>query len=71
MGISFAVVYAFIHMIRIEADIIRRFKRHISIYTTFIDDGICVWHGSDEDFEKFASEFNRADPPIEVAWTSL
>ena len=71
MGTFFAVVYAIIHMIRIETDIVRRFKRHISLYTRFIDDGICGWHGSDEDFEKFASEFNRADPSIEVVWTSL
>jgi hypothetical protein len=71
MGTSFAVVYAIIHMIRIETDIIKRFKSSISLYTRFIDDGCCGWHGSDEDFENFASEFSRADPSIKVIWTSL
>ena len=41
------------------------------IWSFLVPDGICGWHGSDEDFEKFASEFNRADPSIEVVWTSL
>ena len=71
MGTSFAVVYAIIHMIRIETDIIKRFKSSISLYTRFIDDGCCGWHGSDEDFENFASEFSHADPSIKVIWTSL
>jgi hypothetical protein len=71
MGTSFAVVYAIIHMIRIETEIIRRFKSNISFYTRFIDDGFCGWHGSDEDFEVFASEFSRADPSIKVIWTNL
>ena len=71
MGTSFAVVYAIIHMIRIETEIIKRFKSNISLYTRFIDDGFCGWHGSDEDFEIFASEFSRADPSIEVIWTNL
>jgi len=71
MGTCFSVVYAIIHMIYIETDIFRRFKRNISLYTRFIDDGFCAWHGSDEDFEIFAEEFNRADPSIKVTWSVL
>lgn len=71
MGTSFAVVYAIIHMIRIETDIIKRFERSISLYTRFIDDGFCGWHGSDEDFKTFASDFSCADPSIKVIWSNL
>jgi hypothetical protein len=71
MGTCFSVVYAIIHMIYIETDIFRRFKRYISLYTRFIYDGFCAWHGSDEDFEIFAEEFNRADPSIKVAGSVL
>ena len=71
LGTSFAVVYAIIHMICIETDIIKRFESSISLYTRFIDDGFCAWHGSDKDFEFFASEFNSADPSIKVIWSGL
>jgi hypothetical protein len=43
MGTSFAVVYAIIHMICIETDIIKRFESSISLYTRFIDDGFFAW----------------------------
>ncbi len=71
MGIFFAVVYAIIHMICIETDSIKRFESSISLYTRFIDDGFCAWHGSDKDFDFFASEFNSADLSIKVIWSSL
>jgi hypothetical protein len=71
MGTSFAVVYAIIHMICIETDIIKRFESSIILYTRFIEDGFCAWHGSDKDFKKIASEFNSADPSIKVIWSSL
>ena len=71
MGTCFSVVYAIIHMIYIETGIFTRFKRYISLYTRFIDDGFCAWHGSDQDFEIFAEEFNRVDPSIQVIWSGL
>ncbi len=58
------MVYAIIHMIRIETGIFKRFKRFISFYTRFIDDGVFAWHGSDQDFKLFAEEFNQSDPSI-------
>ena len=71
MGCSFIVVYATIHMIKIETPIVKKFRRNISLYKRFIDDGITGWHGSDEDFALFSAEFNEADPSIKVIWTAL
>ncbi len=71
MGCSFIVVYANIHMIRIETPIFHKFKKNISLYSRLIDDGITGWHGSDEDFALFSAAFNEADPSIKVNWTTL
>ena len=71
MGTSFAVVYAIIHMIRIETDIYKQFENSISLYTRFIDDGFCGWHGSEEEFDIFSEKFNRVDPSIKLIWTKL
>ena len=58
-------------MIKIETPIVKKFRRNISLYKRFIDDGITGWHGSDEDFALFSAEFNEADPSIKVIWTAL
>ena len=58
-------------MICIETDSVKRFESSIILYTRFIDGGFCAWHGSDKDFENFASEFNSADSSIKVSWSSL
>ena len=42
MGTSFAVVYANIHLIFVETNIIYSFPDCFSIYSRFIDDGICL-----------------------------
>jgi hypothetical protein len=59
LGIIFADVYAKIHMIRVETDAVERFRDNITLYKRFIDDGICLWHGSDSDFEMFSRSFNH------------
>jgi hypothetical protein len=71
MGCSFIVVYAIIHMIRIETPNFQKFRKNISLYERLIDDGITAWHGSDEDFALFSAAFNEADPSIKVTWTAL
>ena len=54
MGTSFAVVYANIHLFFVETNIVYSFNVCYSFYYRFIDDGICLWHGSDENFEIFS-----------------
>ena len=71
MGTCFSVVYAIIRMIYIETGIFTRLKRYISLYARFIDDEFCAWHGSDQDFEIFAEEFNRVNPSIQDIWSGL
>ena len=46
MGTSFAVVYANIHLIFVETNIIYSFSVCFSFYSRFIDDGICLWHAN-------------------------
>ena len=58
MGTSFAVVYANIHVIYVETNIVYSFNVCFSFYFRFIDDGINLWHGSDEDFQIFSEAFN-------------
>lgn len=71
MGTPFAVVYANIHMIFIEFDIVYNFKQCIQLYNRFLDDGICFWIGSDDDFETFSEALGKVDPSIRMIWTKL
>ena len=71
MGTSFAVVYANIHLICIETEIIYSFNVCFRFYFRFIDDGITLWHGSDEDFQVFSQAFNSIDPTIRFIWSNL
>ena len=50
MGTSFAVVYANIHVFSIETEIAYSFNTYYHFYFRYINDGITLWHGSDEDF---------------------
>ena len=71
MGTSFAVVYANIHLIFVETNIIYSFNVCFSFYSRFIDDGICLWHASDDDFRVFSQAFNDVDPSIRFIWSLL
>jgi hypothetical protein len=71
MGTSFAVVYANIHLFFVETNIVYSFNVCYSFYYRFIDDGICLWHGSDENFEIFSQSFNAVDPSIRFIWSKL
>ena len=71
MGTSFAVVYANIHLIFVETNIIYSFNVCFSFYFRFIDDGICLWHKSDEIFQVFSQAFNDVDPSIKFIWSLL
>ena len=71
MGTPFAVVYASIHLIFVETNIIYSYNVCFSFYFRFIDDGICLWHGSDEDFQTFSQAFNTVDPTIRFIWSQL
>jgi hypothetical protein len=74
MDTSFAVVYASIHLIFVETNIIYSFNVCYSLYSRFIDDGICLWKTSDEDFTLFtvfSQAFNDVDPSIKYIWSSL
>jgi hypothetical protein len=71
MGTSFAVVYANIHLIFVETNIIYSFPDCFRLYSRFIDDGICLWHASDEDFTVFSQAFNDVDPSIKYIWSLL
>ena len=53
MGTSFAVVYANIHLIFVETNIIYSFNACFRLYSRFIDDGNFLRHASDEDFIVF------------------
>ena len=70
-GTSFAVVYANIHLICIETEIIYSFNACFRFYFRFIDYGITRWHGSDEDFQVFFQAFNSIDPTIRFIWSKL
>ena len=71
MGTSFAVVYANIHLIFVETNIIYSFNVCFRLNSRFIDDGICLWHASDEDFIVFSRAFNDIDPSIKYIWSTL
>jgi len=71
MGTSFAVVYANSHLIFVETNIVYSFIACYSLYDRFLDDGICLWHGSDEDFQIFSQAFNTVDPSIKFIWSKL
>jgi hypothetical protein len=71
MGTSFAVVYANIHLIFVETNIVYSFNICHRFYFRFIDDGIVLWHGSDGDFVTFSGAFNSVDPLIKFNWSSL
>jgi hypothetical protein len=43
----------------------------MSFYYRFIDDGICLWHASDDDFQVFSQAFNDVDPSIKIIWSLL
>ena len=65
MVTTFAVVYANIHMIFIEWNIVYSFKQCIRLYNRFLDDGICFWVGSDADFIVFSEApeaLGKGDP---------
>ena len=62
MGTTFAVVYANIHMIFIEWSIVYNFKQCMELYNRFLDDGICFWIGSDEEFVGFSESLGKVDP---------
>ena len=42
-----------------------------SLSDRFLDDGICLWHGSDEEFQIFSQAFNKVDPSIKFIWSKL
>ena len=71
MGTSFAVVYANNHLIFEDTNIVYSFNIRFNFYFCFIDDEICLWHGSDEDFLIFSQEFNNIDPTIKFIWSKL
>lgn len=71
MGTTFAVVYANIHMIFIEWNIVYSFKQCIRLYNRFLDDGICFWVGSDAEFLVFSEALGKVDPLIRIIWTKL
>ena len=71
MGTSFAVVYANSHLIFVEPNIVYSFIACYSLYDRFLDDGICLWHGSDEDFQIYSQAFNTVDPSIKFIWSKL
>ena len=71
MDTSFAVVYANIHLIFVETNIIYSFNVCFSFYFRFIDDGICLWHKSDEIIQVFSQAFNDVDPSIKFIWSLL
>ena len=71
MGTTFAVVYANVHMIFIEWNIVYSFKQCIQLYNRFLDDGICFWIGSDDEFKAFSQALGTVDPSIRMIWTKL
>jgi hypothetical protein len=71
MDTSFAVVYANSHLIFVETNIVYSLIACYSLYDRFFDDGICLWHGSDEDFQTFSQAFNTVDPSIKFIWSKL
>ena len=58
MGTSFPFVYANIHLIYVEANMVRGFC------FCSINDGIILWHGLHEDFQMFFKAFQTIDPMI-------
>jgi hypothetical protein len=71
MGTSLAVVYANIHLIFLGTNIIYSFNVCFSLYFRFIDEGICLWHHSDEGFQIFSQAVNDVDPSIKFIWSLL
>jgi hypothetical protein len=71
MGTIFSVVYAIIHMLHVESVVVTRFQPNILLYKRFIDDGLCFWSGTDEDFHEFSNALNQVDPHIHLEWSNL
>ena len=71
MGTSFAVMYANIHVMFIEFEIVLSFSECVILYRRLVDDGKVLWLGSDEDFAVFSRAFSSIDPMIIFIWTAL
>jgi hypothetical protein len=71
MGTSLAVMYANIHVNFIETNIVLIYTVGVRLYKRFIDDGLILWHGSEEDFIIFSGAFSDVDPNIRFKWTNL
>jgi hypothetical protein len=52
--------YANIPFIFVETNSIDSFNACLSFYSRFIDDGICLWHASDDDSRVFSQYFSQA-----------
>ena len=57
-------------MIFIKWSIVYNFKQCM-FYNRFLDDGICFWIGSDEEFVFFSESLGKVDPSIRKIWTKL